>query len=1448
MSRLPLPARGSLATALLLALILLAAAALRYAGPNWDDGHSQHPDERFMVMVTQALQAPRGTLDFFDTARSTMNPYNRGFDGFAYGMLPLFIVKGLSLLLKIDGFNELEWLGRATSATFDLGTVLLVFLLGRQLYGRAVGLLAAALAAFTVLQIQLAHFYTVDSFLAFFTALTLLFAYRTWRNGRWRDAAVLGLGLGCAGATKLSGLLLLPIAVTACLLSTTEPGKGRREWPTLLAVALVAAGVAFRVGEPYLFLGPTPLGIWPNLQRIEDLARWVKISAGEIEVPYMVQWARTQPYVYPIRVLVQWGMGVPLGLAALGGLALAALELPKWRRFRWHLLLTAWSVLCLLYFGGQFAKFLRYLVPVYPALAVLAAYAVARLWERSGQLRLAGTPVLRLLAGLAIVAGLGYTAWYAVAFTTLYLRPHSRVLASEWIYANVPPGATLAVEHWDDQLPFPLSGGRDPNRYRYVTLNLYDDESPHKAEQLARALDQADYLILASYRLAGSIPRLPERYPLATAYYRMLFDGELGFSQAALIQQRPALFGLSVDDTSAPEDLTVYEHPTVTIFRKTPQYSPERVRALFQAIPIEDAVQVAPLHAGRGTLLLDPTQRQQIESSGTWSELYDRTSLPNQLPLLFWLLLLEAIGLVAFPLVWRLFPHLPDRGWTAAKTLALVAVAYLAWLLQSLGLASFGRTTLLLGLALIAVGSLLVLRHERAALGAWLRRSREALVWGEAVFLAGFGLLLAIRLLNPDLWHPSFGGEKPMDFAYFNAVLKSAVFPPYDPWFAGGYINYYYYGFVLAAVPTRLLGIVPAVAYNLVIPTFFALLCSGAFGFVSAVVLARPRLAGPEGRALGLVAALAGVLLVGVLGDLDGLLQIVQGLAKLAPPSVGTTLPLLGTLLKVLAALPVWLGGGHLPPFDFWRPTRVIGPEEPGPITEFPFFTFLYGDLHAHLLALPVTVAVLLVALNAARTRPSIRALELDHALPWRLLPLAPSVLLLALLVGTLRATNTWDFPIYCGLGVLGLALAVRPRTWRRWQPALAAALALAAAVYLGATVLFAPYLSHYQLFYTGFDPSPATTALGQFLTIHGLNLFLVLSALLLEIALFFRARRVWATGPGAPRAAYGLAVPAPPLVLSDRPEVAAAAGLTMLAAGFYLAGSRSAALLLLASAAIPVLLVRRRFSTTGLLLLGMFAAALAALLLPELVRLQGDVGRMNTVFKFHLQAWVLLALSGAAGLVYVLRKRRLLPATLASWQDLWAATLLVLVLGAALYPLLGTPAKTGLRFPTPPPQLTLDGMAYLCCATYVDKGRDLALPDDGRAITWLQDHVQGTPVIAEGNAGLYTWGSRVSISTGLPTIIGWDWHQKQQRWGYQSMIERRLADVRQLYESSSMQSAWPILKRYNVEYIYVGGLERAYYPAEGLRKFGDAVGHGLSRVYQAGQVTIYHVDEIPNG
>ncbi len=1436
-------------TAAALGLILIVAAILRFSGVNWDDGHNQHPDERFIVMVTQALGLPRGVGEYFDTARSPLNPYNRGFDGFAYGTLPVFVVKALSIALKITEFEDVTALGRMTSAAFDLGTVLLVFCIGATVFGRGVGLLAAAFSALTVLQIQLAHFYTVDSFLAFFTAFTLLFAYRAWQHGRWSDALLMGVGLGLAEATKVSGVLLIPVVLLACLLPSPLAGRVSRN-PNLglLAASLVIAFLTFRIAEPYAFLGPSPLNIRPNMQFVEDISRWVKISSGEIEVPFMVQWARTPAYLDPLRHLVQWGMGPPMGLAALGGLLLAAAELFRWRSHQRNLLLVVWGAICLIYFGGQFAKFLRYLIPVYPALAVLAAYGLIRVWRAAERLPLRSLRLCHAIGMIPIVVALLYSGWYAAAFTTLYVRPHSRVLASDWIYRNVPQGATLATEHWDDRLPFPL-GERKPERFRYVSLNLYEEEDTEKVEELARTLDEADYVVLASYRLAGSIPRLPERYPMATAYYRMLFAGELGFEQRAVITQSPEFLGFRIDDSRAPEDLTVYEHPTVTIFQKSAAYSSERTLALLESAPIRDAVRVAPLRAGSGTLTLDDAQRDLVAGAGTWSELFPRDSLPNQAPLLVWLVALELIGLIAFPAVWRLLPQVPDRGWTVAKMLAIVGVAYVGWMLQSLGLARFGAPSLLAALLGVGLVSWVVVWQRRGRFLGWVRENRGTLLAGEAVFLASFAVMLGIRLLNPDLWHANYGGEKPMDFAYFNAVLKSPVFPPYDPWFAGGYINYYYYGFVLAAVPTRLLGIVPSVAFNLAIPTFFALLCAATFGLVSALVLPRTRLVSRRGRAFGIGISLTAVLFVGILGDLDGLLQLVESLSEISPATLGSALPLVGPLLKILAALPAWVGGADLPRFDFWRPTRVIGPEEPGPITEFPFFTFLYGDLHAHLLALPVTVTVLIVALNTARTRPSIGTLKLDRSLPGSLLPLLPSLVTLALLVGTLRATNTWDFPIYLVVGAVGLALAVRPRDWRRWQPAAFAAAGLGGALYLLATLLFMPYLRGYQLFYTGFDPSPASTAPGQLFTIHGLALFLLSSAMVLELYVLFQSRRrppLWLAGSRS--VAYGLAIPAPLTLMPSSAFGAASLTLFSLAAGLYLVGERSAALVVACGAPVPLLAVRRRFSGGGLLLLAAVGLGLLAILLPELVALKGDVGRMNTVFKFHLQAWVLLSVGAAVGLSFLLRRGRLLPPEFAIWREGWAVIVIVLLFAAATYPLLATPVKTALRFVDAPALGTLDGMDYMERATFSDRERDLMLPADYRALLWIQDNIAGTPVIAEGHAGLYRWGSRVSIYTGLPTIIGWDWHQKQQRWGYQSMIDERLRDVKTLFESDSMERAWPVIDRYRVRYVYVGGLERAYYPASGLDKFESAPGSDLARVYQQGGVTIYRVDRIPPG
>jgi uncharacterized membrane protein len=251
-----------------------------------------------------------------------------------------------------------------------------------------------------------------------------------------------------------------------------------------------------------------------------------------------------------------------------------------------------------------------------------------------------------------------------------------------------------------------------------------------------------------------------------------------------------------------------------------------------------------------------------------------------------------------------------------------------------------------------------------------------------------------------------------------------------------------------------------------------------------------------------------------------------------------------------------------------------------------------------------------------------------------------------------------------------------------------------------------------------------------------------------------------------------------------------------------------------------------------------LFGAGLCATLIPEFVTLQGDIGRMNTVFKFYMQAWVLLAITSAVALAWLVRAARRPTSGLHLARPAWLAVGTLLALAAVSYPLLATEGKVGLRFADLP--LGLDGMQYMDVAQYTDQGRDLNLPGDAKALRWMQDNISGTPVVLEGRAPVYRWGSRVSIYTGLPTILGWDVHQSQQREGYVSMIQERSADVERAYASPDPEQALSILRKYDVRWVVIGGLERAYYPAVGLAKFSAMP--ALRLAYDADGVEIFEV------
>lgn len=549
-----------------LLMILALAATLRCYGLDWDGGFGRegalgaHPDERYLVGVAEGLRWP-----------DRLNPLDVAPD-LAYGHLPVYV---LALLMALIRGADPFLLGRALALLFDLGTVAMTFALGRRVYGERVGLLGAALIALTVLHVQQAHFYTADVLLACFALGALFFAARLAEGGRRRDAWLAGLCAGLALGCKFSAALLaLPLGA-ACMVA---PGERRGRWRCALQVG---AGmlVAFGLTNPFALLQ------FPAFWR--NVAREAAIARGLLDVPYTRQFHGTWPYVYPAWQQVGWGMGLPLGLAALVGLAYAV-----WRAVHrsprpaeWVVL--AWVVPGFAFVGALYAKYPRYLLPLTP---LLVLYAARWLFEARCS-RLSHCSLIRCSLFIVLLAG---SFLHCLAFVSIYRSPHPWLVASEWIREHVPAGAVIAVEQWDHPLPV---GGADD--YDLQELPVFDEDAPQgrAAEKWAAmevTLAEADYIVIASRRGYAALARWPERYPLTADYYRRLFTGELGFRPVACFGRTPRLGPLAiVDDPTAglgfslpevcqpeaplvlrvwrlDESFVVYDHPRVVIFQRSP--------------------------------------------------------------------------------------------------------------------------------------------------------------------------------------------------------------------------------------------------------------------------------------------------------------------------------------------------------------------------------------------------------------------------------------------------------------------------------------------------------------------------------------------------------------------------------------------------------------------------------------------------------------------------------------------------------------------------------------------------------------------------------------------------------------------------------------------------------------------------------------------------------------
>lgn len=1514
-----------------LAVALIAGVGLRLYGLDWDGGNLFHPDERHILMVTASIGLPwPPDLQQLLTPESPLNPKSFAYGSFIFYLLKFtsFVVSSLGNLigflspLKATGdFDQLRIVGRLLSTCFDLGTVVAVYLLGRRVYSAAVGTLAAILVAFSVINIQLAHFYASDTLLTLLVVVVVLLSVRMVNECSIRDSLLVGLALGLALATKISGLPVVLALVTAHglrLLTSSDGGQDsgfvlrapglvdiQRTVVSLLATG-AATGAAFLIAEPYALIDSATF--------LRHLSEQNQMVRGIADLPYTRQYIGRPPYVYEIANLALWGVGLPLGAAMVVG-TLAAVFRSLVKAHRAELVLLAWVVPYFLVTGSFHAKFLRYLLPIVPFMCLFAASALVSVltWRRRQRARgeIDHRFVARLWAGLpwppaigVVVVGLVVlgTVFYALAFANIYSVAHPAVRASEWMYQNIPDGSRIAREHWEEGLPVVVRGAEgqdDPQGHGYSigTLNMYDDDNASKLDHLVQELSDSDYIVFYSQRLYGTIPRLPERYPLSSQYYRLLFSGQLGYGLDAFFTSYPSLLGVAfVDDTlndpglvapralasyrpgqvnldlgRADESFTVYDHPKVLIFKNQRHLSSGELRGLLA--PALGTEQTTPQVAATGpaqskVALFSPERWQEMEAGGTFSELFDVSAWENQQPVVAWVVLIGLLGVAVLPSTLWLFRRLPDRGYGLARSVGILALGWLTWMIVSVRLLPNTRMTVLLALLILIAINLAVFLRQRRAFIAALRENRRLIVVTELVFWGALALFLTIRLANPDLWHPARGGEKPMDLAYLMAVVKSQWFPPYDPWFAGGYLNYYYFGQIIVATLIKLSGVVPTTAYNLVVPLLFALAFSGTFSIVFNLAALKDGGGRLQGRWLAVGAG--GGFIALMLGNLGGALQLGKSLIELSPVKFSGSFIGLDVVIGLAGGL--WQAISHtaslnIPTDWYWASTRVIE----GTINEFPFFSFLFADLHAHLIALPFTALALGVGLawltvgsdiaGGWRRRlqpdgggcptgtPSVSA---DGAVGYEgalastsLLELASLVVVSALAVGALFPINSWDYPTYLIIVCLGVLVP----WWSRGRldlPGLLARVLIIAGIGILSYVLYWPFHSNFQMFYSGVELIGERSDLGGYLTIHGLLLFAVGSYIVVRIA------ERWPRGSALRLIKLGLkewdrAARLDRLLRVRVPRareeavLVACACLAGLLATMLLAalGYSVAIVLAVVVGATAVLGTVLRRSPVDVFVLGLIALGACLGIACEFVAIKGDVGRMNTVFKFYLQVWMMWSMAGAFGLYTVVSSlRRWRPAWLSRG---WLVALAVLLSATCVYPLVGTVARVSDRFDRSIPP-TLDGTAYMTRAVYRDQDHDLVLSRDLAAIKWLQANIKGSPVILEGRSPFYRWGSRVSIYTGLPTILGWDWHQKQQRAGYATLVDQRAGDVSELYGTISLDRTRELLHKYGVRYIYVGDLERAYYPSEGLAKFDRMLGGELRLIYDRDGVKIYEV------
>lgn len=872
--------------------------------------------------------------------------------------------------------------------------------------------------------------------------------------------------------------------------------------------------------------------------------------------------------------------------------------------------------------------------------------------------------------------------------------------------------------------------------------------------------------------------------------------------------------------------------------------------------------------------------------------------------IMIWWLLLQIFGWLVWPLAFRLFKNLPDRGVAFCKPLGLILVNYALWILSTLGLLRNTWSNILF--VLIGVGALALWFYRRTGpdeirragqqdgvdIWAWMREHWRTLLAVEIVFTVAFSLWAVYKMYDPNIAVT----EKPMEFAFLNAIMRSERFPAYDPWMSGYSISYYYFGYIMVATLAKLGSVLPSYAFNLGISTLFALTATGSYGVVYNLVHAAAerrvvtdnvavdrRIQSVVRTAIyyGVIAAIA----IPLMGNLEGVLEFAHA------NGVGVTQDEPGNVSG-----PFWewvdvkglTGSGRLSetwyPTDgwwWWRASRVIHDKsltgsDMEVIDEFPAFSFLLGDMHPHVLAYPFVFLVIALALNLLLAESALSTWT------WWLVYLC---------LGAIGFLNTWDMPFY--LFILAVAYGLNRYLHPDFDsPSLIERLALKVgirlfenATWLGQVIYRAVELTLisvllYLPYWLYARPKAGAGILPNLFNVSRFtHLFLMFGAFFTVLIVFLIALLIdlWRKGQvnrqtllkqGLPiwagtMAFFPLLLGVVAIPVIALPSVRSYIDDTLSSEQVrQFLGPQTLGSLLNISLRIrlgfppqPLRDVRVPAGPWTFLIVSLFIAAILFWLVrsvfPRWFKSKpGEIEPPSLSVLFALLlAFTGLMLIFSVEFVYLRDAFGTRMNTVFKFYfQAWALLGLAAVFG--VYHVLegrqgNAVGKTvfglvcvlllfgGLLYPL---GMSINRSGGFAGPPTLDGLAFVAReqPEDYAAIQWLNENAIGNPVIVEAVRGSFSYEyARISSRTGLPAVMGWTGHEGQWH-GLHEEIAEREADVNRLY-SGGIAEAREVIDKYGVTYVVVGYLER--------NEFGNSVikfERFMDVAFQAGNTVIY--------